>query len=302
MEIIAIDIGGTEIKYGKINIDGKIIIDSSILTGIEKGSDILLKKIYYIIDLLKNDKTIGIAISCTGQIDSKAGKIIGGTEFISEWIGLDLVDILQERYNLPTILENDVNCAALGEMWQGVAKNKENFICLTIGTGIGGAIVLNKSLYRGEDGIAGEFGHILLESTKRKKCSCGIKGCYQAYASMTALINLVEENTGEKLSGLGIFERVHKNDIQMIKILEEWIEYITDGLSTLIYVFNPRLIIIGGAVSKQGDFLKNKIMISLEKKVMPSFLKRLKVEMALKQNNAGILGATYLLLKKIEFK
>jgi len=112
--------------------------------------------------------------------------VIGGNPIIPNWIGTNLVKILEEKYNLPAVLENDVNCVALGEKWIGAGKDLSNFICLTIGTGIGGGIILNNQLFRGENFVAGEFGHTLIK-----------KGEFEQFASTTALIRLVKERTGK---------------------------------------------------------------------------------------------------------
>lgn len=299
MNIIAIDIGGTEIKYGLVSSRGEVIFSSSLLTEASKGVEQLLEKIYKIVEELKDDKVVGIAVSATGQIDGAIGKVVGGIDLIPGWIGTNLVEILEEKYRLPAILENDVNCAALGEMWMGAAKGKENFLCLTIGTGIGGGVVLKGELLRGESSVAAEFGHIQIVKNG-VQCGCGNRGCYQSYASTTALLELAEEKTGKKLNGKEIFDEVHKNNIEYKGIVDEWADYFTDGLATLIYIFNPSLIVIGGGVSKQGDFLKNIFQKSLEKKVMKNYLEILEIKMAERGNDAGILGAAYLLLEKIK--
>ena len=299
MNIIAIDIGGTEIKYGLVSLRGEVIFSSSLLTEASKGVEKLLEKIYKIVEELKNEKALGIAVSATGQIDGKIGKVVGGTNLIPGWIGTNLVEILEKKYNIPAILENDVNCAALGEMWMGAAKEKDNFLCLTIGTGIGGGVVLKGELLRGEGSVAAEFGHIQIVKNGNQ-CGCGNKGCYQSYASTTALLKLAEEKTNKKLNGKEIFDEVHKNNREYKEIVDEWADYFTDGLATLIYIFNPSLIVIGGGISKQGDFLKEIFKKSLEKKVMKNYLDILEIKMAEKGNDAGMLGAAYLLLEKIK--
>ena len=176
MNILAIDIGGTMIKYGLVSSDGQILSTDKIETEAEKGLDNILNKIDNIFKKYKENNLVGIAVSGTGQINGMIGKVIGGSPIIPNWIGCNLVEILEKKYKLPAILENDVNCMALGEKWIGVGKDLSNFICLTIGTGIGGGIILNNELFRGENFVAGEFGHILIK-----------KGEFQDFASTTAL-------------------------------------------------------------------------------------------------------------------
>ena len=289
MNILAIDIGGTMIKYGLVSFDGKILSTDKIKTEASKGLNNILNKIDNIFKRYKKNNPVGIAVSGTGQINGMIGKVIGGNPIIPNWIGTNLVKILEEKYNLPIVLENDVNCVALGEKWVGAGKDLSNFICLTIGTGIGGGIILNNQLFRGENFVAGEFGHILIK-----------KGEFELFASTTALIRLVKERTGKTLNGKEIFD-LEKNGSEEIKnIVVEWIENLTDGLSSLVYSFNPDNIILGGGVIEQGDPLMKRIRRSLNKKVGPMFSEKLNISHAELGNNAGMLGAAYLLLEKIK--
>ena len=201
MNILAIDIGGTMIKYGLVSSDGEILSTDKIETEAEKGLENILNKIDNIFKRYKENNPVGIAVSGTGQINGMIGKVIGGNPIIPNWIGANLVKILEEKYNLPAILENDVNCVALGEKWIGAGKNLSTFICLTIGTGIGGGVILNNQLFRGENFVAGEFGHILIK-----------KGEFEQFASTTALIRLVKERTGKTLNGKEIFDLEKKRN------------------------------------------------------------------------------------------
>ncbi|MGL4671519.1 MAG: ROK family protein [Cetobacterium sp.] len=291
MKVIAIDIGGTEIKYGLIGRDGEVLYSSSVETEASKGIDNLLKKIYKIVEELKSENVLGIGISATGQIDAKIGKVVGGTDIIPGWVGCNLAEILENKYELPVVMDNDVNCAAIGEMWKGAGSDSKSFLCLTIGTGIGGGIVLNREVLRGENSIAAEFGHTRITVDGESKP-------YQDYASTTALVRIVLEKAGKVMNGKEIFEEVSKNNIEFIQIVEKWIEYFTDGLVNLVYIFNPSLIIVGGGVSKQGDYLKNLIETSLKNKVAENYSRNLEIKMAQRGNEAGMLGAAYILFKK----
>lgn len=288
MNILAIDIGGTMVKYGLISSDGEILSTDKIETEAEKGLENILNKIDNIFKKYKENNPIGVAVSGTGQINGIIGKVIGGNPIIPNWIGTNLVKILEEKYNLPAVLENDVNCVALGEKWIGAGKNLKNFICLTIGTGIGGGIILNNQLFRGENFVAGEFGHILIK-----------KGEFEQFASTTALIRLVKERTGKTLNGKEIFDLEKKEIVEYQEVVSEWIENLTDGLSSIVYCFNPANIILGGGVIGQGEALINRIKNSLFKKIGPQFKEKLNIIQAKLGNNAGMIGASYLLLEKI---
>ena len=288
MNILAIDIGGTMIKYGLVSSDGEILSTDKIETEAEKGLENILNKIDNIFKRYKENNPVGIAVSGTGQINGIIGKVIGGNPIIPNWIGANLVKILEEKYNLPAVLENDVNCVALGEKWIGAGKDLINFICLTIGTGIGGGIILNNQLFRGENFVAGEFGHILIK-----------KGEFEQFASTTALIRLVKERTGKTLNGKEIFDLEKKEIVEYQKVISEWIENLTDGLSSIVYCFNPANMILGGGVIEQGEPLINRIKNSLFKKIGPQFKEKLNIIQAKLGNNAGMIGASYLLLEKI---
>lgn len=288
MNILAIDIGGTMIKYGLVSSDGEILSTDKIETEAEKGLENILNKIDNIFKRYKENNPVGVAVSGTGQINGIIGKVIGGNPIIPNWIGANLVKILEEKYNLPAVLENDVNCVALGEKWIGAGKDLSNFICLTIGTGIGGGIILNNQLFRGENFVAGEFGHILIK-----------KGEFEQFASTTALIRLVKERTGKTLNGKEIFDLEKKEIVEYQEVISEWIENLTDGLSSIVYCFNPANIILGGGVIEQGEPLINRIKNSLFKKIGPQFKEKLNITQAKLGNNAGMIGASYLLLEKI---
>ena len=288
MNILAIDIGGTMIKYGLVSSDGEILSTDKIETEAEKGLENILNKIDNIFKRYKENNPVGIAVSGTGQINGIIGKVIGGNPIIPNWIGTNLVKILEEKYNLPAVLENDVNCVAFGEKWIGAGKDLSNFICLTIGTGIGGGIILNNQLFRGENFVAGEFGHILIK-----------KGEFEQFASTTALIRLVKERTEKTLNGKEIFDLEKKEIVEYQEVISEWIENLTDGLSSIVYCFNPANIILGGGVIEQGEPLINKIKNSLFKKIGPQFKEKLNITQAKLGNNAGMIGASYLLLEKI---
>ena len=298
MKVVGIDIGGTAVKYGLLSEEGTLLSAGEFPTEAEKGVENLFDNICKVIDKYMSSDLLGIAVSGTGQIDGSIGKVIGGNPIIPGWIGTNLVERLEIKYGLRAVLENDVNCAALGEKWLGAGRDAHNFICLTIGTGIGGGIVLNDDIFRGDTCVAGEFGHIQIVKDGIE-CMCGKKGCYERYASATALVRMVKEATGRDLNGKEIFELEKSGDKEIKAIIDRWIDYFTDGLSTIIYIFNPSLVVVGGGVTKQGDYLLKRIEKSLAGKIGENYRRNLKIRFAELGNNAGMLGAEYLLLKKM---
>lgn len=295
MDYLALDIGGTSIKYGIIDDEGNIKESYCTDTDAAKGSHNLINNIFNIIESMIKDKEIkGIGISTAGQVNSITGEIIFATEAFPGWTGVQLKKIVEEKFNILCYVDNDVNCAALGDMWKGSAKDSKDFICLTLGTGIGGAIVLDGNLYRGNNFIAGEFGHMTIYKDG-EKCNCGGNGCFERYASTSALIlrakrelNLSEDSN---INGKIIFEKVVSGEKDYIKIVDEWAYYVALGLKNIIYIFNPSLIIIGGGVSAQGELLISLIESQLKKIIMPSFLNKLSIKVSKCGNNAGMLGA-----------
>lgn len=298
MRVIGIDIGGTAVKYGLLEEDGKLLESGEFPTEAGKGIENLFENMCKVIDKYMSKDILGIAVSGTGQIDGSIGKVIGGNPIIPGWIGTNLVERLEKKYSLPAVLENDVNCAALGEKWLGAGKGADGFVCLTIGTGIGGGIVLNGDIFRGDTCVAGEFGHIQVVKDG-VQCLCGKKGCYERYASATALLRMAKERTGLSLNGKEIFDREKAGEPVFVELIKDWVDYFTDGLSTIIYIFNPPLAVIGGGVTKQGDYLLEKINKSLDSKLGINYKKNLTIKFAELGNNAGMLGAEYLLLKKM---
>lgn len=314
MNYIAIDIGGTRIKFGIADDSGNIYESSEIDTEAHKGAEELIEKVYRIIDILLKKEFYnikGIGISTAGQVNSETGEIIFATNAIPGWTGVKLKNIVEEKYHLPCIVENDVNAAALGELWMGAGKGVSNFICLTIGTGIGGAIIINNNIFTGRSYSAGEFGHINLYPDGLE-CTCGHNGCYEVYASTTALVKRAREALRKSLGRNGIncvldsingkiiFEKANTGDEFFVSIVDNWCRDIALGLKTLIHVFNPELIIIGGGVSAQGNNLIDRIERHIKNMVMPSFSKNLKIDIAKCRNAAGMLGAVYSLKIKLE--
>lgn len=297
MKYLGIDIGGTKIKYGIIDEKGEIEKIYYKDTNANKGADELIATIKDIIKFtIKKDSIQGIGISTAGQVNSYTGEIIFSTETIPGWTGVKLKDILQNEFDIPCYVDNDVNCACLGEMWKGNMGDHKNVLFLTLGTGIGGAIIIDKKLYTGSNFIAGEIGHINLYKDG-ERCTCGANGCFEKYASTSALIRRAKKtlnlDENENLRGEDIFNKAKDGEETYINIIDQWSYDIALGLKSIIYMFNPSLIIIGGGVSAQGDYLIDFIKGHLKNMTMVSFLNNLQIKTAKYSDSAGILGAVY---------
>lgn len=290
MRILAIDIGGTDIKYGICSEDFSFIEKKSTPTNARLGGQEIVNKLCEII--ANYDKVDKIGISTAGQVNNKTGEIVYSTDNIPNYTGTRIKAIIESKFNIPTYVENDVNSAAIGEHIFGAGKGYDSFICLTYGTGIGGAIMINDEIFTGSSSSAGEMGHIITHHNG-KACTCGGCGCYEQYASTTALINQVEAVIGEKLNGKEIFARLEDEKIK--SCIDNWIDEIVLGLTSLSYVFNPALIIVGGGIMNE-EYITAEINKKLPSTLMKSF-RNIEVKKALNGNDSGMLGAAYMASK-----
>lgn len=290
MKILAFDIGGTEIKYALCDESFNLTEKKSIPTNAHEGGKRIIERV---IEIIKScDGIDRVGISTAGQVDSVKGEIVFATDTIPGYTGVKIKELVQKETGIPTAVENDVNSAALGEAIFGAGRGEKSFICLTYGTGIGGAIYLDGNLFTGNSFSAGEFGHIVTHQGGRK-CTCGGEGCYEAYASTTALVNDVNEKLGLSLNGREIFERF--DDPEIKAVLDLWIDEIVTGLKSLVYIFNPALIVAGGGIMNE-EYITKEINARLQSQLMNSF-KKLRVVKAQMGNDANKLGAAYLASK-----
>ena len=237
-----------------------------------------------------------IALSLTGQIDVQKGTVVfAAPRTIPDFTGANVRDPLQEKFNVPVYVENDVNCAAIGEARAGVARGHRQFICVTYGTGIGGAIVLDNEVYHGSHWSAGEIGHMLIHADKEAAvCSCGKHGCYEAYASTAALCRLAEGVLRYPVDGREFFAVFNDGEHSSIlrTVFENWCMEICYGLLSVVHAFNPSLIVLGGGVMEEKIVIE-KIQQVLPPMLLPSF-RNVEIARAALGNCAGIVGAAYL--------
>lgn len=287
MKILAFDIGGTEIKYAFCDENFNLTEKKSIPTNAHEGGRRIIERVVEIIKSCDGIDRVGI--STAGQVDSVKGEIVYATDSIPGYTGTKIKEIVESQTGIPTAVENDVNSAALGEAIFGAAKGCSDFICLTYGTGIGGAIYLNGRLFTGSSFSAGEFGHIVTHAGGRE-CTCGGCGCYEAYASASALVKDVKEKTGREMNGREVFENFDNPEIR--SVIDEWIDEIVIGLKGLVYIFNPSLIVAGGGIMNE-TYITDEVNKRLQKELMSSF-RKVKVVKAQMGNDANKLGAAYL--------
>lgn len=292
MKILTFDIGGTDIKYGICNENFEFVQTNKIPTDAKKGGQALIQKVISIIEEYKDVDRV--AISTAGQVDSQNGIVVYSTDNIPYYTGMMVKKTIENKTGIPTYVENDVNAAALGEAQFGAAKGCNNFICLTYGTGIGGAIFLNGQLYKGCGSSAGELGHIITHAGG-KQCTCGGEGCYECYASAKALTNAVMKVTGENLNGFEIFSKENFERPEIRFEIDKWVDEIITGLINIIYTFNPPLIVLGGGIMNE-KYIIDLIDRKIYNRLMDNF-RSVNIVKSQLGNKAGMLGAAYMAAK-----
>ncbi len=307
MKYLGIDIGGTSVKLGLVTDKGKILASDNYEVAFDNYKTPIFETVKKSIERFLKDNSInknelmGIGVSATGQVNSNTGVIVGVGGNIKNWCNTEIKKELEEIYNLKTTVINDANSMVIGEQWIGKAKNYKNIIGITIGTGVGGGIIVNSNVLLGNIGIAGELGHFSINSNG-KVCTCGNIGCYEQYASMTALIKNVKEKysdignlsiSKDEINGKYIFDELEKGNKELESVVINWIEDIGKGLVSLAHIFNPEIIIIGGAVSKQEKLFIKPVRNYVLSHVMQKFGENLKVEAAELENSAGLVGAVH---------
>ncbi len=288
MRILTFDIGGTFIKYALCDENFNLSQPTKIPTDAKMGGVKIIKRVIGIIKEHENIDRIGI--STAGQVDSETGTIVYATDTIPGYTGTKIREMIEKETGLKVYVENDVNSAALGEAYFGRAKGYKDFICLTYGTGIGGAIFLNNDLYKGTGCSAGEMGHIVTHFDGRN-CTCGGKGCYECYASASALVREANKVSKEELDGVKIFADDNFSKPEIKAVVENWIDEIVTGLISIVYTFNPPLIVLGGGIMNE-DYIVNSINEKIQARLMQSF-RNVKIVNSNLGNSAGMLGVAY---------
>ncbi|MBL4936166.1 ROK family protein [Clostridium sp. YIM B02515] len=294
--IACFDIGGTFIKYGVVNETGKILYKGKFESPKTDCKNTIPR------DLIKKIKEMqekyeihAVGISTPGNVDSKNGEIIFASDNLPGYTGAKLSESIKNETNLDCYVENDVNAAALGELWLGAGRGKDTFVCIALGTGIGGAIIINNKIYKGIGQGAGEIGHTTID-IHGEKCACGGTGCYERYGSTSALIRnyaaLANINVSE-INGEEIIDRVKKGESLAVKVYEKFINNVAIGIVNLVHLLDPGIVIIGGGISAQGKPFFDKISSRFKEMVMPSYSNYTKIVQAELRNDAGIIGAAY---------
>ena len=290
MATMVLDIGGTAIKSGLF--DGETLSDiQETPTEARLGGAHVVQRSKDIIASYRERCSFDrIGISTAGQVDPVSVQIIYANENIPGYTGTRLGEIIAQTFHVPTAVENDVNAAAIGESVFGAGKDRREFVCLTYGTGVGGAIFSGGRLYSGCSYSAGEFGAIVTHPEDRDIGSDMFSGCYEKYASATALVKSAVQTDPTLDSGRKIFERIDEPEVRAL--VDRWTMEIVYGLITIVHMLNPECVILGGGIMEQPCVLEQ-LREKLYPNIMPSF-RHVQIKRAALGNRAGMLGAAVL--------
>jgi glucokinase len=312
-KLIGIDLGGTTIKFGIITLEGEIQDKWTIETNIlDDGQHIvpdIIASIKHRLSLyhLELSEFIGIGMGTPGTVNIDQGTVKAA--FNLNWNDeKEVAREITKELDLPFILDNDANVAALGERWVGAGENNPDVIFITLGTGVGGGIIADGNLIHGV-GAAGEIGHLRVESYHGFKCTCGNKGCLETVASATGIVNLARRfaeeyegtsiikskiDDGESVTSKDIFMSAQNGDIFSEKVVDKVAYYLGVALANLGATLNPTNIVIGGGVSAAGEFLRSKVEKNFKENAFPTIRESTQIKLAQLGNDAGIIGAASL--------
>ena len=320
MYYIGVDLGGTNIAVGVVNEKYEIIGRSKIKTGCPRPAEEIIADTAKAAKLAVQDAQISlsdvkyIGIGAPGSINPKTGAITFSNNLNFE--NVPFVDIFKKYINsenqaadIRIFIENDANAAALGEFLAGAGKGTENFIAITLGTGVGSGIIVNKKLLTGCNYAGGELGHTVIV-TDGAACTCGRKGCFEAYASATGIIRLTKEKMLEfkdslmwqlvggdinAVDGLTAYDAKRKNDKAGMEVVADYQKYVACGITNAINIFQPEVLCIGGGISKEGDNILDPVTeLIYSQRFSKNTEKQTEIKIASLGNDAGIIGAAYL--------
>jgi len=313
MRYIGIDLGGTKIAAGLTDENGHLIMKDSVPTRKEREYPEIIADMAALCERLierdgiKTTDVKSIGIGCPGTPDTKNGVIVYANNI--RFRNVPVAAEMRRHLDIPVIVDNDGNCAALAESVAGAAKDAAHSITITLGTGIGGGFIIDNKIYSGFNFAAPEVGHMAI-IVDGEQCSCGRRGCWEAYASATALINqtitaarwdsnsLINELTGGDLNRIDAktaFDAARKGDEAGIRVVGQYIVYLAEGITNLINLFSPEVFAIGGGVSNEGEYLLKPLREHVKKGVYSrEEIPQTFITAASMGNDAGIVGAAML--------
>jgi len=285
--VLAFDVGGTWVKYGIVDVDGRLLCSGQLATQSEPDGKALLTRLLAVAQpLVARHAPAGIAFSTLGIIDAAEGRLVGAVEAIAGYFGQSPKECFERAFGVPVVVENDGNCVALAEGWTGAAAGMRHYLALTLGTGIGGGIVIDGRLYRGANGAAGEWGYMLVDGK-----------VWEDHASPRGLAAAAEKaRPGCGLDAEGVFAARDRGDPEMGAIVAAWFGLLATGLANLLFAFNPARVVIGGGITARGPAFLQELRAEMRLRLRPDFYRMCDIALASAGNQAGLLGAARLWL------
>ena len=308
---IGIDLGGTNIAAGIVDESGNLLAKKSIATRAERDAEEIIKDMAMLaIDIVREngytmDEIQSLGIGTPGAVDKENGEIVYACNL--PFSHTPIVNEIRKYIDKPTYIENDANCAAWAEAKAGAAKGVSDAVMITLGTGIGGGIVINGNLYSGINHVAAELGHMVIQADG-VQCNCGRKGCFEGYASATALIRMTKEVADKnkeskiweyykkdgKITGKTAFLAADDGDLTAKEVVETYIKYLGCGITNIVNIFQPEILVIGGGIINQGETLLKPVRQYVSKNSYDRDVTATKITGAVLGNDAGIIGAALL--------
>jgi glucokinase len=312
--IIGVDLGGTNIVVGAMPVDGSREISMrSEPTHSERGPEAVVDRIVAMLEQTMSEAIeesnatrkdfLGVGVGAPGPLDRERGMVIVAPNL--GWYDFPLRDIIADRVRLEATLDNDANCATVGEWWRGAARGGRNVVGLTIGTGIGGGLILDGSLYHGSSDVAGEIGHTTIDSTGRH-CKCGNYGCLEAYASgpaialrarealdrdeVSILRKMVQDDLDE-ITAATVYEAANRGDALALEVVRDTARFLGTGIANLLNIFNPDVVVIAGGVTKAGDRLFEPLRAEVKRRAFRPAVEACRIVPGTLPGTAGVVGA-----------
>ncbi|MFD1630779.1 ROK family protein [Pseudopedobacter beijingensis] len=287
---VGIDVGGSSLKCGLVNEKGTIVYSFVMPLSEVYSADEVIALINAAIRKCVShttERVLGVGLGFPGIVFDDF--VIGGADNLPEFKNIPIGKIITESTGLPVVVDNDANMMAWGEKSFGAGRHVSDAVFLTVGTGIGGGLIIRNELYGGYKNHGTEIGHMILQ-LNGNSCSCGAKGCFEAYASVSALIRDYKELTGKSANGKHIVEAYHKNESEAVEVLHKHFDYMAAGITGLVNLFSPQKVIVGGGISESGEFYIREIRNRVASMAMPDTIKNTQILRAELGNNAGLLG------------
>ncbi|MBI1967009.1 MAG: ROK family protein [Gemmatimonadetes bacterium] len=313
--VVGIDIGGTNLVVGTVAEDGSELLGlATEPTFPEQGSDAVLARIAKLakasMAAAVRKEIVGVGVGAPGPLDTKSGVVILTPNL--GWTNMPLRDRLAATLGLPATLDNDANCAIFGEWWRGAARGGRHVVGLTIGTGIGGGIVLDGAIYHGASDVAGELGHMTIDSTGRR-CKCGNYGCLEAYASGPAIAARAVEGVlagyvttlpryvaGDlaKVTAQVVYEAAHDGDDYALEVVRETAGFLGAGVANIVNIFNPDVVVICGGVTLAGDKLFVPLRSEVKRRAFKPGVEACRIVPGELPGTAGVFGAAAVFMQR----